>query len=751
VFEDIQWADTSLLDFIEYLLEWSRNSPLYVITLARPELLERRSTWGAGHRNFTSLYLEPLSQRAMEELLGGLVPGLPESLRVQILARAEGVPLYAVETVRMLLDRGLLVLDGAAYRPVGEIESLEVPETLHALIAARLDGLSDPERRLLQDGAVLGKTFTRSGLAALSDLAETELEPLLTSLVRKEVLGVQADPRSPEHGQYGFLQDLVRHVAYETLSKRERRLRHLAAAAHLESAHAEDDELVEVVASHYLAANETAPDAPDAPEIKGKAREALIRAGERAESLGAAAEAKRYLGQAADLSDDPRERAALLDRAGWLAYHAADLDGAARMLGESVELYEAEGEIHAAARVSGRLAFVERWQGHFEEALERMERAFEVIRGDEPDEDLAQLAGRLAGAYVFKGDTDRAADRVDLAIAIAESLGSMEVLAGAFLARSHIAAQRGRPQESVAFLKQALAIALEHDLEPAGVIYFNLSDREFYRDRYESALGYLGEALEFARRRGSRPTEWGTLAEMTYPLYMLGRWDEALAAAAQIPEDHLHDTVTLSVLSSVTEIRIHRGEPEEARRVLSLYPAKSSDVQEQSSYVAANAAVLSGEGRLEEALAAGLESLESFQGPKASYFSFQQVKQGFVHAVEAALALGRREQAEELLVRIEELPRGLRPPYLEAHARRLRARVEGDEAGFDVAAARFRELGMPFWVAVTKLEHAELGGEAGERLLAEARETFEQLEATPWLERVDAARPGLARIGAEAN
>jgi class 3 adenylate cyclase len=165
MFEDMQWADRSLLDFIEYLLEWSRDHPLYVITLARPELLERRPTWGAGHRNFTSLHLEPLAAEAMQELLAGLVPGLPEELRAQILARAEGVPLYAVETVRMLLDRGLLVQQGSVYRPVGAIETLAVPETLHALIAARLDGLSADERRILQDGAVLGKTFTRQALA----------------------------------------------------------------------------------------------------------------------------------------------------------------------------------------------------------------------------------------------------------------------------------------------------------------------------------------------------------------------------------------------------------------------------------------------------------------------------------------------------------------------------------------------------------------------------------------------------------
>src|SRR5205085_471291 len=149
------------------------------------------------------------------------------------------------------------------------------------------DGLAPEERRVLQDASVLGKTFTKRALAALSGLEEGELDPLLASLVRKEVLGVQADPRSPERGQHSFLQDLVRHVAYETLSKRERRARHLAAAAHLESVFPEEEVIVEVLAAHYLDAYRAAPDAEDAPEINLKAREMLARAGERAASLAA--------------------------------------------------------------------------------------------------------------------------------------------------------------------------------------------------------------------------------------------------------------------------------------------------------------------------------------------------------------------------------------------------------------------------------------------------------------------------------
>ncbi|MGB2874910.1 MAG: adenylate/guanylate cyclase domain-containing protein [Gaiellaceae bacterium] len=183
VFEDMQWADASMLAFVEYLLEWARSHPIFVLALARPELHERDRDFGKASRN-TSISLEPLSPTMMEELLDGFVPGLPAKLQEQILARSEGVPLYTVETVRMLLDRGLLERHGDSYRPTGTIEALDVPETLHSLIAARLDGLSADERRLVQDAAVLGKTFTRSALAAVSELAEAELEPLLASLTR---------------------------------------------------------------------------------------------------------------------------------------------------------------------------------------------------------------------------------------------------------------------------------------------------------------------------------------------------------------------------------------------------------------------------------------------------------------------------------------------------------------------------------------------------------------------------------------
>ena len=234
VFEDMHFADSGLLDFIDHLLEWSRGYPIYIVCLARPELLDRRTDWGAGKRSFTSIYLEPLSEPDMRELLAGLIPGMPDAAVRAIVERADGMPLYAVETVRMLVADGRLIERDGMYMPVGDLTSLAVPETLTALIASRLDGLDPADRSLIHDAAVLGQSFSVAGLAAVSGIADAELEPRLKALARREILAREIDERSAEHGQYSFVQGLTREVAYNTLSKKDRKLRHLAAARYFE-------------------------------------------------------------------------------------------------------------------------------------------------------------------------------------------------------------------------------------------------------------------------------------------------------------------------------------------------------------------------------------------------------------------------------------------------------------------------------------------------------------------------------------
>ena len=785
-FEDMQWADASLLDFVEYLLEWSRSHPIFVVTLARPdlherrsgwgagqrnfsalyleplpdqamrELLEKRPTWGAGHRNFTSLYLEPLSQQAMEELLVGLVPGLPPALRKQILERAEGVPLYAVETVRMLLDRGLLVQEGSSYQLLGEVDTLEVPETLHALIAARLDGLAPEERRLLGDAAVLGKTFTLHALAALNGLENDRLEALLTAMVRREVLGLQSDPRSPEQGQYTFLQDLLRHVAYETLPKRDRREKHLAAAEHLSTTLGED-EVAEVIAAHLLDAYRLDSDAPDAERLRSKAHQALLQAGERAASLGASTEAQRYFERAGELAAEPPDQAAALSRAGEMALAAGETEHARPLFEQAIGLYEAGGDTHAAARVSSWLALADQRLGQIEPAIERMEQAYAVIGDDEPDEDLAFLLVRLGSAHFFAGNPERAAEWIERGLDLAEALQLPEQLVRGWNTKALVVSLR-HPEEARGLLQLARDTAIANELyTSASVMCANLSDFALQRDRYADSLGQLEQALELARRIGDRAHEWFALCEMSYALTMLGRWDEALARLAEIPDEQLGSNTQLgSALSGALEIHLRRGRIEQARELLGRYEelGRSGDMQMQSGYQAALAAVRLAEGNPQAGLAA---AEQAFATREAQGIGSQDVKLGFLRALEAALALGDRSKAEELLEIVEARPPGLRPPFLDAIAHRFGAQLAGDDPGadrhFTAAAAQLRALELPFHLAVVQLEYGEWLTARGQPddaqpLLAEARDTFEHLQAQPWLERTDAVQAG---AGAEVR
>ncbi len=296
VFEDLHWADSGTLDFIDHLIDWARNVPIYVVTLARPELLERRPDWGAAKRQFTSLFLEPLSPSAMLELIVGLVPGLPEAARQAIVGRADGVPLYAVETVRMLVADGRLVLRDGVFTPNGDLTQLAVPDSLTALIAARLDALDPADRSLILDASVLGQSFTPAALAAVSGTDQAQLVPRLRALVRREILVQEADSRSPELGQFAFVQSLIREVAYGTLARRDRKLRHLAAARWFESLGL--DELSGALAGQYLAAHSNAAEDDEAAALAAQARIALRAAADRATALGAFEQSSVFLRQA---------------------------------------------------------------------------------------------------------------------------------------------------------------------------------------------------------------------------------------------------------------------------------------------------------------------------------------------------------------------------------------------------------------------------------------------------------------------
>jgi class 3 adenylate cyclase/tetratricopeptide (TPR) repeat protein len=361
VFEDVQWADDGLLDFIESLLQWSGSYPILVVSLARPELFERRPAW-ASARNATTLPLAPLADDAMRALLDGLVPGLPAAATRSILARAGGIPLYAVEMIRMLIGTGALEPSGdGTYQASQPLESIDIPASLRSLVAARLDALPGTDRALLQDAAVLGQTFPVDALAALTGDAPTALESRLRALIGRDLLVLDTDPRSPERGQYGFVQAVIREVAYDTLAKRDRRVRHLAAARYFEALG--DDELSGALATHYQAAYRAAAEGPEADALAVQARIALRAAGERAASLGSPIQAITYLTSAADLPGPEIERLELLQRAGTIASEAGRHEQAVALIQRAIDGWKAVGDRTRTARAGAAAAAAALWLG----------------------------------------------------------------------------------------------------------------------------------------------------------------------------------------------------------------------------------------------------------------------------------------------------------------------------------------------------------------------------------------------------
>jgi tetratricopeptide (TPR) repeat protein len=652
----------------------------------------------------------------------------------------------------MLLDRGVLAPEGAEYRLVGSADALDVPETLHALIAARLDGLAADERRVLEDASVLGKTFTKQGLSALSGVDLSELEPALSALVRKEILVLQTDPRSPERGHYGFLQALVQKVAHDTLSRREQKARHLAAARYFESARGDDDgELVEVVAAHYLDAYAAGPTDDDAAEIKAMARERLSQAGERAHSLAASSDAERYFKQAADLADDELIQAGLLERAGEMAFKVSRMTEAIELLGRARDLFASRDHSHAAARVSARLGNA-RWQeGQIETALEEMEQAYAVLAQDEPDEDLGALAAELARVQFFRGNRDEAARWIESALEIGERLALPDLLSHALNTKHLVLASSGRPEESLALLQHALTLALDNDRPTAALrAYFNLAHTSAIHDRYADAHAVDRQGLALTRKLGVRHLELMFLLHLTYSLFLLGEWDETVAVIEEMQE--------LAPTSRWTELSLHwyPGPMIDAHRggIPSLPEGdfteeELADVQARAGYESSRAMILLALGRPSEALAAG----EIAWGLRDALGPHSFAKEGLFAALEASYALGDLDRVESLLADVGALPPGLTSPTLPATSARYEAKLAASrgehdrvEASFTAAETAFQKLAMPFPLAVVQLEHAEWLAQQGRSadtgtLRAEARATFERLGAGPSLERLDRLAP----------
>ena len=737
VFEDFHFADSGLLDFVDHLLEWSRNVPIYVVTLSRLDLLERRPDWGAGKRNFVSVYLEPLLEPAMFELLAGLVPGLPGAAARAIVDRAGGIPLYAVETVRMLLADGRLALQAGTYHPVGDLTTLAVPETLTALIASRLDGLAADDRALVSDAAVLGQSFTLAGLSAVAGIGEGELEPRLRALVRRELLTLEADPRSPELGQYVFVQALIREVAYNTLARADRKVRHLAAARFFESLGSE--ELAGGLAGHYLAAHQNAAEGREAEALAAQARIALRAAADRAGALGSHDQAVVFLRQALTVTTDPAEETETLERLGDSASAAGHYETAEGFLRRAVDLHRSRGDRDGTARVTAALGadLVVAFRVPEARALLEPAAAEFADLGAEPS--AIALLGQLARALFLDEEPRRAIEVADRMLEPAERANEVAIVADALITRGSALTEIGRDYEGLGAIEAGLRLALSHGLHRVALRgRNNLGAYQIVRDPV-SALETLRAGIAEATRLGMRQGAIHTFLGASDAAFVTGEWDWAIDELRSLAAGELDDGDKAAVLADFVVFAALRGEAIEA------------DLEQYTRLIArsSDAVIVASTHHVKGILgwSAGNLGVAHAELAEAARLSGQYAPARYPEAARVALWSGDAEGADRDLRALDAI--GAHGPAIELRRQIIRAGIAAVQGRPSDALALYREtlerardLKLAWEEALIGVDMAVLMGPHEPEVraaIAGAHEILTRLRARPVLDRLETA------------
>ena len=788
--EDAQHADAGLLDFLDYLIDWARDLPIYVLVFGRPELDQGRPGFGTG-RNRTRLTLDPLDPASMDALVDALVSGMPAAARAAVTSHAQGLPLFAVETIRALIDRDIVRPSEGVYRLTGDIGELKVPDSLHALLAARLDALDPAVRRLAADAAVLGTSFPAETLIAVSEQDGPAVRAGVAGLLRSEVLTVSADPLSPERGSYQFAQDMLRQVAYDTLSRRDRKTRHLAVAEYLRAAFpADGDEIADVIARHYLDALHAIPEDPDISRIREQAIGALIRAAERAERTGAPAvavtsyataaqlsdeheadrprtagtdgkpaadallaEAPSPHGQKFDLSTGPPAAGALWEKAAKAALTHADWAVALDHAERARHYYVRLGHARAAARAQVAVGSALSGRGRYAEASEHVIAGLAVLRAD-PDTDTVR-------ALLTASSLDYGSIEFDRLTAEALALGQAldvenSLLVRAFTNRGLYHGMAGRRPQSAAYFREAARLAAQTDENgDLGGALLNLADAIAVTDPAASAET-ARTAAEHLRRAGDRDLLAYAIVNLAQALVLLGDWDNADTALTQAMDfDGLGDIEVLSLCRGW--LAALRGDPESAKAMLADLPdmRASEDPQHKATVQVAEAFTAAACRQPRDALRHARAALAYADVIAISY---DGLRWAWPLAARAAFGLGDISIIRELLGQLDGYQPGQLGPMLRAERDLVSARLAvfddpTAEASFAAAISSLRAHSTPYHLAHGLLDHARhlmrLGDtESAALAVSEASELARKLRCQPLLDRAAEMTAALPRIPA---
>jgi len=705
--EDIHWADEGMLDLIDYMARWIRG-PVLIVCLARDELLERRPGWGGGRRNYTTIALEPLTQGETRELVSALLPsgnGVGANghadLVPQVAERSAGNPLFVEEMINRIREEGSQ-----------DVQTL--PESVHAVLAARLDSLSAPERRVLQHASVVGQTFWDGSLLGLEEDEGIDLSNALTGLEEKDLVVSSPGSRLAGEHEYVFKHVLIRDVAYSTLPKVVRARKHAQVAAFIEERAADRSEgVVAMVADHYGRAAALGADAdvgrPELQQINDKALGALEAAGDAAASLYSNQEAIGHyetalsLGRELDSSElDPAVRARIAEKLGDVALRLGRVDQATEVWEECLDFHRRQEDLARVGDLHRKIGAGLWHKGDREGSIEHYQKGIDLLKDGPACLELVRLYEEAASLYMHTGDNMLAIYASEKALRLAERLGEAAAASRAHGIFGRVFGRIGDSERARQNLERSVELARESDPAEAVRALLTLGYHlEVSEADYEGAGAAYREALELAEQTGDLPSKVELHAALAQLAAHGGDWEvvarEADASGSLAEREGLTGKLCFPYMMRGM-LRWREGDFDEAARGLRRAAELAeqvgrSEVAFQSLYwLSASLRQRGDHADADTEIARALDLCE-----RAGLVA-QSIEAISARAVNLALA-GRMDAAREAGDEAERLADRLRYPVGKAASLEAQGAVAADPATASAALtdayAAWQELGRP--------------------------------------------------------
>jgi class 3 adenylate cyclase/tetratricopeptide (TPR) repeat protein len=725
IVEDVHWASAGMLDFLEHLVEWVDDVPAVMICTARPELLDVRQGWAGGKRNATTLSIRALSLDESTRLAHGLLErlGVDAALDATVVEQAGGNPLFVEEYTRVLRERG----DGRS--------SLDIPDTIHALIAARVDTLERGRKRVLQAAAVVGKVFWSGAVAEVSGLGAADVRDALHELVRRELVRRARTSTLPGDEEYAFWHDLVHEVAYGQIPRMERASMHRRVGDWIRAqAASREADRAELIAYHYHQALTlaTAVGEPGDAALRGAAVEAYATAASQALRLDPAhADALARRGVELASTHDPF-RARLLVAAGTAAVLREEFATARDVLNEAKVAAEAESDAQSLAEAYFQESEAMYFQGDgssteglFEEAIARLDRFPHTPA-------YAKLLTNASFVEAERGRRAAAEELGERALAMAQELEHSESIAVAIGMRGQLRWMRG-DRGSLEDL-QACAdglVDVASSLVPVGWFHVALAKCDF--DGPAAGAEDFARSIDHAVRTGN--TTYETMARaFTLPsLFDSGAWDELIDVANDVLARARNRLPILRASMLKALVLALRGQLSEARRQMAGIVDQAYEAVDPQ-YVVPAITIMA---QIEELDGSHAEAASLLRRLRSTWIAGRSPER----PTELARAFASADQADAIPLVLADLVKGsTRDEHASVTVSAILAESSGSlaeaERLYNQAADSWRTFGWPYELAHTLAGVARCSRDGASPAGAEAEAIFRGLGVVPIAQRL---------------